>query len=1093
MSLQLKYASHATLLLDDLVETLGAPSAYPGMLVPVLMPSRPLVERAKVTLARRHGVAMGVSFLLPDAFIERIAALAGLEAIHPSWRPEGLMWRLLPPLAEMVREGYHPRLQAVCVDSRAQMALARELADRFNQYLYFRSEMIAAWTRNKRWDGLPDVAEEDEAWQKELWRRVVDGLRGHPDPASRLEDLARRLEAGAGDLPVRLEVLATGPLPPILLPLLRALAGRTDVCLRALLPSTEYLGDIRGGRSQMRGGEPVDLAWEGHPLLSHLGKQAIESFRSFDEALVDSGQEYDVIPLRKSASGTLLQQVQSDIRAARQPGDVERDEFDPEVDRSIRFHRCHGLRREVEVVRDALLEAFADLPDLRAHEVLVMAPDLEAYGPLAEAICREGLPPLPLRLAERRVDRSDQIVRALKAMLQFAAGRAPLSEGLALLELPAIVSRVESLGGDAENLARQLRAAGITWGLDGTHRRALDAGELTTGTWRSSLDRLLAGLWFGQSRDACDVDRQPALPVSGDLGDAPASVSAVLDWLDGLIQVFEDWQDEASPGQWATRLDLALDEIVAADDGRFDTMVAGDLIDQLRRVEQEHGCVESMSVGAVGDWLERLVTDEARSVVRVGGGIAMGGFKPLRAIPCRVLVLMGMHESAFPRKSRSPAWDLLAVAPRPSDRDPLRDDRQLFLDAVLAAEDRVIVTATARNIRSNKDEPFSACVDAFLRVVARTSSRRPEVQERCARSLVVNQRLQPFHHSYFTGEHASFDGRQADVARVLQQNPVEERPFALSVDRLADIPVRADLELQELIRDFKDPWSRWLRTLQVVLPRDGDDPQALDREPMTVPTGLNRWQILRDVIDATLANHGGYLEERLAADRRLPYGHLGLTMGKQVLALGRAMAELARQTANGTLVPHYLACRQTTPAVVGPVYVNGAQSVHVVIIPGDLKNGAHHRLEAWIRATFASAAGLDIETVVVSRRGNVSQIDRMPAIGEAMALDSLDRLLQLWHQAGCGLVPFKPATSAAIFKASGGGDDLRRRARAAWETQYNGIPGDGDDATAQLSWRGQDPFAPPLLDEWRDLAVVVFEQVEHWFAKAKEDGTGPRA
>ena len=153
----------------------------------------------------------------------------------------------------------------------------------------------------------------------------------------------------------------------------------------------------------------------------------------------------------------------------------------------------------------------------------------------------------------------------------------------------------------------------------------------------------------------------------------------------------------------------------------------------------------------------------------------------------------------------------------------------------------------------------------------------------------------------------------------------------------------------------------------------------------------------------------------------------------------------------------------------------------MLIIPGDLKNRAHHRLEAWIHATFAAAAGLDIETVVVSRRGDASQIDRMPAIGEAMALDSLDRLLQLWHQMGCGLVPFKPATSAAIFKASGGGDDLRRRARAAWETQYNGIPGDGDDATAQLSWRGQDPFAPPLLDEWRDLAVVVFEQVEHWF------------
>ena len=30
---------------------------------------------------------------------------------------------------------------------------------------------------------------------------------------------------------------------------------------------------------------------EGHPLLSHLGKQAVDSFRSFEEALVTEDQE----------------------------------------------------------------------------------------------------------------------------------------------------------------------------------------------------------------------------------------------------------------------------------------------------------------------------------------------------------------------------------------------------------------------------------------------------------------------------------------------------------------------------------------------------------------------------------------------------------------------------------------------------------------------------------------------------------------------------------------------------------------------------------------------------------------------------------
>ena len=253
----------------------------------------------------------------------------------------------------------------------------------------------------------------------------------------------------------------------------------------------------------------------------------------------------------------------------------------------------------------------------------------------------------------------------------------------------------------------------------------MDAGDQGTGTWREGLDRLLAGRWLGDADTAADGHYRPALPVSGDLGSDPAAMSASLDWLDDLVCLLEDWQLEASPGQWADRLDQALNQVLAADDGRFDSPAAVDLIGQIRAAETDHGCDMGMDAGAVVAWLDQAAQDEVRAVSRVGGDMAMGGFKPMRAIPCRVLAVMGLHDSAFPRRTRAPAWDLLAASPRRGDRDPVREDRQLFLDALLAADDRVIVTATARNIRSNKDEPLSACVDEFLRVARRPSPTVP--------------------------------------------------------------------------------------------------------------------------------------------------------------------------------------------------------------------------------------------------------------------------------------------------------------------------------------------------------------------------------
>ena len=1089
MALELTYASGATALLDDLVSSLGRPGRPAGVVVPVLMPSLPLVDRTKAELARRHGVAMGMEFLLPGTFIERIAELVGLDPVHPSWRPEGLSWRLIPLLAAMVEEGHSPRLRSACVDARARQALAAEVADRFDQYLYFRPAMIAAWDRGDAWEDLPEDARGDEDWQRELWRRVSEGLAAHPNPAVRLQDIVARTRHGDGTLPASLEVLATGPLPPTLLPLLRALATRTRVCLRALLPSTEYLGDLRAGSAQMRAGTDVDPAWEGHPLLSHLGQQAVASFRSFERELVTEGQEYHVIPLPESGSDTLLARLQADIRAARQPEPVDGG-MPLEQDRSIRVHRCHGVRREVEVLRDELLDAFGNLPGLTASDVLILAPDLDTYGPFAEAIMRQGEPALPLRLSERRLDRTDPLVRGLQLMLRLAAGRAPLSEGLALLELPAVGATVEALGADPEALANRLRTAGITWGLNAAHRRALDAGDQGTGTWRAGLDRLLAGLWLGDAEAASDARERAALPVAGDLGADPASMSASLDWLDHLVTLLEVWQLETGPGQWADRLNEALDQVLAAGDDRFDATAAVDLIDQLRTAESEHACDLPMAAGGVVDWLDKAAQDEVRTVSRIGGGMAMGGFKPMRAIPCRVLAVMGLQDAAFPRRARAPAWDLLAAAPRPGDRDPVLEDRQLFLDAILAAGDRVILTATARNIRSNKEEPFSACVDEFLRVAATTISRNPDIRETAYRDLIEDHPLQPFNPTCFTGSRASFDTGHLEVARAFREQQTVATPFqAGRFDPSAEMR-SADLELHELLKILKDPWSAWLSSLGVVLPLAGDDPFALDREPVVAPSGLELWQLQEVVIQSVLEGRSAHLLERLSADRLIPYGTLGAAMGRDSVQVARSLAERALEETGGTLQPCRLVYRDGRPQVAGNITVNADHSLQVLVRPTELKAKPHHRLDVWVRAAFAAACGMDCDTLLVSRDGGRATLRQVPAMAPAQARAAIDALLLLCEQARLRPLPFGPKTSHAIFDAGRRDRAEREAAVKAWEQQPKGLPGEGDSASAQLAWRDQDPFAEGTFDEWRRLAAEVFEPVDHWFANTTATANG---
>ncbi|MFW9278408.1 hypothetical protein, partial [Glaesserella parasuis] len=59
---------------------------------------------------------------------------------------------------------------------------------------------------------------------------------------------------------------------------------------------------------------------------------------------------------------------------------------------------------------------------------------------------------------------------------------------------------------------------------------------------------------------------------------------------------------------------------------------------------------------------------------------------PMRAIPFKVVCLLGMNEGEFPRQQTINSFDLMQYAPQKGDRSRRDDDRYLFLEALLSAQ-----------------------------------------------------------------------------------------------------------------------------------------------------------------------------------------------------------------------------------------------------------------------------------------------------------------------------------------------------------------------------------------------------------------------
>ena len=273
----------------------------------------------------------------------------------------------------------------------------------------------------------------------------------------------------------------------------------------------------------------------------------------------------------------------------------------------------------------------------------------------------------------------------------------------------------------------------------------------------------------------------------------------------------------------------------------------------------------------------------------------------MRSVPHRVVCLLGLDDGVFPRKVDVDEDDLVAADARVGDRDPRSEDRQLLLDALLAAEDHLIVTYSGRDERTNAERPPAVPIGELLDVVDRTVRLPddPTGQVRARTRVVVHHPLQPFDaRNFMAGRLAgttpwSFDAVALAGARAAGGVRTAPAPF---LPRPLP-PVRAEVvELEHLVRFVQHPAKAFLRQrLGVSLSDDNDDAsQALPVEL----DALEQWAVGDRLLAGRLA--GGERDAGVAAERArgsLPPGTLAEPVLGQVLPIVESLvAEAADLT-----------------------------------------------------------------------------------------------------------------------------------------------------------------------------------------------------
>ncbi len=1125
MSPHLQLFAHSHALLESLRRDLAAARSAslhqnPGIPHPVtvLVPSSQLGDWLQVRLARDLGLSMGFEFPSPGAYLGRLlATIAGAQAQpngHAYWNPDALRWHLLPHVnafaAKLGHEADKP------LSARDRFAFAQLLATQLDRYARFRPDWPAAWSADRSVplanQGQPEVtASKDELWQRALWHTLASQPEVPPHPAQQLAGLDSAAAAATGT-PARQPVFIVGAdlLDPLLLRTLQVLAHHGhEVSLYLLLPSLGYLADQtrRHALQSLIAATPdadEPLEFGGHPLLASLGQQAVGHFLLLETLSADYSAWPDAADsaVPPPADATLLQRLQSDIRAQRTPPGAPLAPDAPDLrpplaatDLSLRIHSCHSPRRELEVLRDELLRAFKELPDLQPEEVLIAVSDFDLYAPLAEAILRGGEKTLPVRLTAVPAREANPVAVALLALLQLSVGRHGASELVELLNLSALQHHLD-LADAPEILAHlreTIRSSGLTHDIDASARDRADA----TGTWRAALDRHLAGAWLGPLTTARDADGEFVHPLAPDLHHADEIRLRFIAWLIRLAESQSVWRTEATAAAWAERLSGAVDTLLAAEVLDDHAAAVHRIIAELKTLT----VATPLDAGALIDWLQPALENATSLRTSMGGDILLGRLNQLHGLPCRVFAFLGLQDGAFPRASRRPSWDLLAHAPERWDADPRRQDRQWFLDTLLAPSDRLILTAANRSLRTSHDGPLSSCVEEVLRVASATV-RPPEAAPVLQDVLLIKHPIQPFTPDYFTAENKlprSFDARSALIATELYCAAVPPaRPFftppPAAVDALPASPIEPlSLTLAQLAAFWKDPARAWLKSLRIDIPEDEEDDTVLDDAPLTLD-GLQSYQADATALAARLP--GAPLTEdeacsQLIANRALPPGALGdLAWAKhqrQITPLADTLGPLLQRTALTPLTVTLDAVTELTGEInLGPA--DGAtQPTDWVLVfrPGKYTQKPKHQIAAFIQ-TLAAAALLNrpVACVLCSLDDNGAP-KKLSAILPAEARQHLAALVAGYRSGQTAPLCYAPDTSAALAsKLSGASNDQAalKEALSTWNAPgFKSQSGEGLQPAATLVWRDAEPFAAPHDHVWLAWARNVAAPLHLWW------------
>ncbi len=961
-------------------------------------------------IARSLGVSFGWEFPFPGNLFKSI--FAGFEPSHADtgvFDENSARWELFEILDDLEDRSEFALLNRYCEPSSARrLQLASRLAWLYDQYLLYRPESITDWESGR----------DSNDWQAEIWRRLSERCfptTQRPQHIARIWQQLRashpdHIKPNTANWPSRISVFGVSSLPPLHLDILDVVARFRPVHIYLLQPSEMYWADLKSTKQIARASQRQsltdhisDLSIEdanydlGNPLLPSLGRQG----QAFLDLALDKDPIHDDSGFSEPDPSTQLGCLQSDLFLLENRSSDEVPQYPfPSYDSTIQIHRSAGARREVESLWDYLVDYFSNHPQGQASDVLVMAPDIQEYVGHIESVFstqESNNAAIPYSIADQSGPQESVFISGAIEYLELSSKRVTALEIIELLRHPITLEAFRFSESDFERIEYWIRETGVVWGWDASHRSAFNAFPTNRNTWSEFRTRLSAGIAFRDSDLLTPGNHSPFTEIEGESAEL---AGRFLEFLDFLQEIKKDADRTETIGYWNQRLSLVIDRLKPADEMELNRFQAS--IESLQEALPEQSRVFAYGREALSCAIKALESAAPISGY-LSGRVTFCSLKPMRSIPAKVICLIGMDNDTFPRKSIRAPFDLLARETRRGDRNTRDEDKQFFLETLLAARDRLFISYKGLAPVSDISREPSIVVSELLDYLEKAEPGIPED------SRIVTHKRQSYDPEYFRGKLLyTYSSQRATNCQTYLGRTFSKESEAPAIEfQLAPIEGNnSSIPIESFIRFFKDPQKYFVtKVLGARFPATVDTP--LERDSL-IQNPLDRFKLQNRFADAIQNNQSIESIDRalVASLKLLPPGFMERLSYENLREQALSIERMREQLKN-TVQPEILSIdlSLSTHRLAGQQLRGVSQDQQFFLHPGKWK--ARSRIEFWVRHLLSNAIEPK-KSLIQSLHDSESPIE-LPPIADATHI--LEDLLSIFLKGQERPISFFPQLS----------------------------------------------------------------------------------